>query len=96
MALLSTTSAAGADSGTQPTHGNVHVVKYVAQDSQFPGPSGSGLGLIFRPYVPTAMVPSTMSNSSVGPNFGQIGSPWMTGLMWNPSLAMTMAAPQQT
>ena len=46
--------------------------------------------------VPMATVPSTVSNNFVGPNYGHITSPWMSGLMWNPLLAMAMASPQQT
>ena len=93
------TGPAGAGPAPRATRENAHVAIRGGQDSQLPGPSRSGLGPIFRPsvppYVPMATVPSTISNSFVGPNFGQIASPWMCGLMWNPLLAMAVAAPQQ-
>ena len=94
------TATAGAARAPPATRENAHVAKRDGQDSQLPGPSG--LGPIFRPHVPLATnvpmatVPSTISNSFVGPNYGHITSPWMSGLMWNPLLAMAMAAPQQT
>ena len=95
-----TTSAAGTNSAPRATRENAHVAKRDGQDSQLPGPSGVGLGPIFRPSVPpnvqTATVPNTISNSFVGPNFGQIAPPWWSpSLMWNPLLAMAMANPQQ-
>lgn len=95
-----TSSATGANSAPRATRENDHVAKRDGQDSQLPGPSGVGLGPIFRPSVPPdvqrATVPSTISNSFVGPNFGQIAPPWWSpNLMWNPLLAMTMANPQQ-